>query len=375
MYEDNFDFEKYARCQEADPELGDYAARLIRHGIKKPRRGKNNDKAHPPIHPLKGGNDLAGLERSVFLYITRRYLASLSDDAIFEEALLAVRVGDETFHTKGRRIIAKNYLDVFVYDKISENSIPKLATGSRVDIVQLTVNQGETSAPDLLSESDLIGIMDKNGIGTDATIHEHIQKVIDRGYATCGRGRFTPTPLGVGLVIGYDNYGFEMSLTKPAARAELEKDLQGVCDGRTRPASTIESHIARFRRSLTLIMADFRAVIGAIDFYKSEVSLNLTGSGASDGSTDKGPKGRKKKGNSSSAQERPKSFKRPPAKLNRNPSQPSLIETVPLADGEVKCDCGLIAPVFTSKKPESAGRRFATCGKKVHRCKFFQWLS
>ena len=46
----------------------------------------------------------------------------------------------------------------------------------------LDMLMGETSAPQLLTETDLIDLMDKNGIGTDATIHEHIKNVQDRGY-------------------------------------------------------------------------------------------------------------------------------------------------------------------------------------------------
>jgi DNA topoisomerase-3 len=34
-----------------------------------------------------------------------------------------------------------------------------------------------------LTEADLITKMDQNGIGTDATIHEHIKTVQERGYA------------------------------------------------------------------------------------------------------------------------------------------------------------------------------------------------
>lgn len=34
-----------------------------------------------------------------------------------------------------------------------------------------------------MSESELITLMDKNGIGTDATIHEHIKTIQEREYA------------------------------------------------------------------------------------------------------------------------------------------------------------------------------------------------
>ncbi len=45
------------------------------------------------------------------------------------------------------------------------------------------MHQGTTEAPSLLSEAELITLMDENGIGTDATIATHIQTIQDRGSA------------------------------------------------------------------------------------------------------------------------------------------------------------------------------------------------
>ena len=45
------------------------------------------------------------------------------------------------------------------------------------------MTDGETKAPMPLTEADLISKMDTNGIGTDATIHEHIKTVQERNYA------------------------------------------------------------------------------------------------------------------------------------------------------------------------------------------------
>jgi DNA topoisomerase-3 len=51
--------------------------------------------------------------------------------------------------------------------------------------------QGSTSAPELMSESELIRIMDHTGIGTDATIADHIKTIQERwvaaGVAAAGR--------------------------------------------------------------------------------------------------------------------------------------------------------------------------------------------
>ncbi len=41
---------------------------------------------------------------------------------------------------------------------------------------------GSTEPPKLLTEADLIALMDKNGIGTDATQAEHIETIKNREY-------------------------------------------------------------------------------------------------------------------------------------------------------------------------------------------------
>jgi DNA topoisomerase-3 len=82
-----------------------------------------------------------------------------------------------------------------------------------------------TTPPKLLTESELIGLMDANGIGTDATIAQHIKTIQDRKYAVKENNVFTPTSLGAALVDGYNRIGYELS--KPNLRAKME--VYGFC--------------------------------------------------------------------------------------------------------------------------------------------------
>ena len=67
----------------------------------------------------------------------------------------------------------------------------------------IEMQQGETSPPALLTEADLIALMDKHGIGTDATHAEHIETIKARLYVGVrDDGRFVPGELGMGLVEG-----------------------------------------------------------------------------------------------------------------------------------------------------------------------------
>ena len=62
----------------------------------------------------------------------------------------------------------------------------------------------ETTPPSLLTEADLIALMEKHGIGTDAAFAEHIETIKNRGYVGVQPqdNTFLSGELGMGLVDG-----------------------------------------------------------------------------------------------------------------------------------------------------------------------------
>lgn len=67
----------------------------------RPRNGKKNDKAHPPIHPTNSANNLEGDERRVYELVTRRFLASCSKNAEGKTTTVEIDIANETFSTSG----------------------------------------------------------------------------------------------------------------------------------------------------------------------------------------------------------------------------------------------------------------------------------
>ena len=194
----------------------------IRDGeFERPRNGGHNDKAHPPIHPTSYDQNLNGDDRRVYEYVVRRFLAACWKDAVGFETVVDAQISGEMFSTKGLVILERNYLDVYPYDKWSTNILPDFQENEQFMPALLQLTKGSTSPPNLLKEYDLIALMEKNEIGTDATIADHIQKIIDRRYVYKTGEYFNPSTLGIALVRGYDEIGFETSLSKPFLRREV----------------------------------------------------------------------------------------------------------------------------------------------------------
>lgn len=59
----------------------------------------------------------------------------------------------------------RNYLDVYVYDKWNGNHLPEFQVNERFQPDELDLREGRTTQPALLTEADLVSLMDKNGIG------------------------------------------------------------------------------------------------------------------------------------------------------------------------------------------------------------------
>lgn len=65
----------------------------------------------------------------------------------------------------GLIILARNYLDVYPYDKWTGKEIPDFREGEEFEPTSCEIKEGQTTSPTLLTEADLVTLMDKNGIG------------------------------------------------------------------------------------------------------------------------------------------------------------------------------------------------------------------
>lgn len=84
-----------------------------------------------------------------------------------------------------------------------------------VTVCDVKLGEYQTNPPDYLTESELITLMEKHGIGTDASIPVHINNICQRNYVQVIPGRkLKPTTLGIVLVHGYQKVCNSMSIKK-----------------------------------------------------------------------------------------------------------------------------------------------------------------
>ncbi|XP_073018547.1 DNA topoisomerase 3-alpha isoform X1 [Primulina eburnea] len=251
-FSERTDLRTMVQEQQHHPVWGSYAQRLLdaEAGLwRNPNGGGHDDKAHPPIHPTKFSDGEAGWSQDhhkVYELVVRHFLACVSKPAVGAETIVEIDIAGEQFSASGRVIIEKNYLDVYRFETWGGSMIPTYTFGQQFTPTALTLDSGVTRPPPLLSEADLLSCMDKAGIGTDATMHDHIKKLLDRFYATKDSStRFSPTNLGEALVMGYDDMGYE--LWKPNLRSMMESDMKAVSMGTKRKAEVLETCLQQMK--------------------------------------------------------------------------------------------------------------------------------
>uniref|UniRef100_A0A8D0L3H9 DNA topoisomerase n=1 Tax=Sphenodon punctatus TaxID=8508 RepID=A0A8D0L3H9_SPHPU len=259
------------QLQTQDPHWGVFAQVILDQGGPTPRNGNKSDQAHPPIHPTKYAGNLQGNEQRLYEFIVRHFLACCSQDAKGQETTVVIEISNEQFVAHGLMILARNYLDVYPYEKWTDKAIPVYEKGSRFQPTTVEMVDGETSPPQLLTEADLISLMEKHGIGTDATHADHIETIKSRMYVgLTPEQRFLPGHLGMGLVEGYDSMGYEMS--KPDLRAELEADLKLICEGKKDKFAVLRKQVQKYKQVFIEAVAKANKLDEALSQYFGEVT-------------------------------------------------------------------------------------------------------
>ncbi|MFW6128386.1 MAG: DNA topoisomerase I [Halobacteriota archaeon] len=203
-----------------------------------PSRGKKETKDHPPIYPtaVVSPDKLSGDDWKIYELVVRRFLATLAPNAVWEVKNTKIDVNGEQFWAMGKKLIQAGWRSVYTYVKTEEFYLPDLEVGEILAIVDKELLEKETKPPGRHSTSNLIKIMESQGLGTKSTRHETIKKLYGRKYVFGNPPR--PTQTAHAVIEALKNNA--ETITLPEMTSRLEQDMDKIAEGKEQEEKVVK---------------------------------------------------------------------------------------------------------------------------------------
>jgi len=188
------------------PKFGVIARDILKRGVRLRRNGTRFVGDHLPITPidiaLPGDRRLpTKLHADIYELILRRYLALFLDPAEIEKITIIGLSGSVLLKTTENFLKKDGFLTAYPYADISvERKRIELNIGTQLKITISNLEKKFTKPPNRLSESQLIKLMERLGLGTKSTRPEHIETLVSRRYIKRSGKKLVMTDLGFALM-------------------------------------------------------------------------------------------------------------------------------------------------------------------------------
>lgn len=122
---------------------------------------------HPPITPIRSATEaeLGGESYRLYELIARHFLATVSPDAVYLATKVTFSAGSEVFEVSGRQMLEPGFTAILTHSAGEDVILPQFNEGQKMMPKCVKLKAGATSPPPLLTESELIELMEKHGIG------------------------------------------------------------------------------------------------------------------------------------------------------------------------------------------------------------------
>lgn len=245
IYPPTIDVNRIAKSFSQHSEYGSYVRiHLISRMPILPRQGNEDDKAHPPIHPVKPASRNFIVKKfgikawKLYDLIVRHFLATLSRESVIENQRIVVDIGGYEFKIDGLKIVREGFYKIYPFGKPGERILPYVLEGDLVEIKSIRLVERETKPPPFLSEAEVLKLMKKYGIGTDATMQDHIHTNIQRRYFVIKNKRCIPTDLGLALAATL--HSIVPEIVEPEVRGKMEAELVRIAKGEKQLEEVVE---------------------------------------------------------------------------------------------------------------------------------------
>ncbi|GGG14909.1 DNA topoisomerase III [Paenibacillus abyssi] len=233
--------------------VGPYAVmakKLLRQPLQVTKRIVDDSKVsdHHAIIPTEQYVNIGALtpeERRLYDLIARRFIALFYPPYRYDETSIVIQAGEDTFYAKGKVQKELGWKEVYgsgsaSFDETEDGEsdteaesgqlLPPLSMGQALPVKNSKLRELRTQPPPRYTEAGLLGMMEKNNLGTPATRADIIEKLLGTDTIERLRGRLVPTGKGKQLIeLVVDE------LRSAELTAEWERELERIAKGKGDP--------------------------------------------------------------------------------------------------------------------------------------------
>ena len=210
---------------------------------------------HPPITPARipSKNRLKGKEYDLFKLICNYYFATLSPSLKYEKINYTFQIGNNLYNAESSFIDDLGFLKFLPFkNKNFIDSKNKLIENEQYPILKVSFEEKKIN--DYITEAELIEEMEKNHIGTDASMSVHIDHIEKRGYVRVDdKRRYIPTKLGKALIEALESV--EKDIVLPENRAKIEEFVAELAEGKKNYEEVLDYALKFYKNKFSSISA------------------------------------------------------------------------------------------------------------------------
>ena len=276
-YASTFDFKGSLTNFSNHPDFGENVKKILK-DYKFPILKGINAGDHPPITPSKVAtrNELKGNNWNLYECICNNYFASISPPVQYDNITYKFDINGIVFEESSTKINQEGFLLFQPYKKKNFiKNFPSLLKDKSYPLFMASYEENWTQPPDYITEAELIGEMEKNHIGTDASMSVHIENICQRGYVKVDEGRhLKPTKLGNALI---DALGtVDPSIVHPENRAKIEDFVNQVAHGKKTYKEVLKFALELYKERFNVIRVHYNKLLDIFGKY-FKLELNKIG--------------------------------------------------------------------------------------------------
>ncbi|HMK47757.1 MAG TPA: DNA topoisomerase I, partial [Methanocella sp.] len=212
----------------ASPDFARSALELLAGPSFTPTRGKVESKDHPPIYPVASTNrnELDDKHWKIYELVVRRFFATLSLPCEWDMIKAWIDITGEPFIANGKQLSIPGWRKHYPYSMPKDEILPILRVDDKLPVKRTDLLEKKTEPPKRYGQGRLVQMMEDLGLGTKATRHEALAKLLSRGFIEGNPPR--PTATGISIVDALKAHA--PAITSNAMTSRLEKDMDAIAN-------------------------------------------------------------------------------------------------------------------------------------------------